>query len=127
MWAAREELPGLYGQGSSKSNWEDEDHLAKAMLGDDPVDILESIKEAMRSGATPESLGSAIAYAAFLRVAHFHLSNEFRDWDTVHNTLTAANALNQALKRAPSVASASRENMAPTGGGTKPRYNSGIN
>ncbi|MCH7620691.1 MAG: Rieske (2Fe-2S) protein, partial [Chloroflexi bacterium] len=103
VWAAREELPGLYDQGSSKSNWKDEDRLATVMLGDDPVDILESIKEAIRSGATPESLGSAVAYAAFLRMAHFHVSNEFRDWDTVHNTLTAANALHQALKRAPSV------------------------
>jgi len=103
VWAAREELPGLYDQGSSKSDWKDEDNLAKAMLGDDPVDILESIKEAIRSGATPESLGSAVAYAAFLRMAHFHVSNEFRDWDTVHNTLTAANALHQALKRSPSV------------------------
>ena len=73
------------------------------MLGDDPVEILESIKEAIRSGATAESLGSAVAYAAFLRMVHFHVSNEFRDWDTVHNTLTAANALHQALKRAPSV------------------------
>ena len=36
-------------------------------------------------------------------MVHFHVSNEFRDWDTVHNTLTAANALHQALKRAPSV------------------------
>ena len=103
VWAAREELPGLYDHGKSKSDWRDEDNLAKVMLGDDPVDILESIKEAIRSGATPESLGSAVAYAAFLRMAHFHVSNEFRDWDTVHNTLTAANALNQALKRAPSV------------------------
>ena len=40
-----------------------------------------------------------MAQAAFLRMAHFHTSNEFRDWDTVHNTLTAANALHQALQR----------------------------
>ena len=57
----------------------------------------------MRSGATTDQLGSALSYAAFLSMAHFHVSNEFRDWDTVHNTLTAANALHQALKRAPSV------------------------
>ena len=36
-------------------------------------------------------------------MARFHTSNEFGDWNTVHNTLTAANALHQALKRAPSV------------------------
>ena len=74
------------------------------MLGDDPAAILESIKAAIRNGATAEALGSTIAYAAFLRMAHFHTSNEFRDWDTLHNTLTAANALHQALRRAPSPA-----------------------
>ena len=36
-------------------------------------------------------------------MARFHTSNEFGDWDTVHNTLTATNALHQALKRFPSV------------------------
>ena len=72
------------------------------MLEDDPAAILDAIKEAVRSGASPELLGSAVAYAAFLRMARFHTSNEFGDWDTAHNTLTAANALHQALKRAPS-------------------------
>ena len=100
---ARGELPGLYEQGRLKSNWKHEDDLAKVMLGNDPSEILEAIKEAIKSGATPASLGSAAAYAAFLRMAHFHVSNEFRDWDTIHNTLTGANALHQALKRAPSV------------------------
>ena len=73
------------------------------MLGDSPSEIIASIKEAVAGGATPEQLGGAVAHAAFLRMAHFHTSNEFRDWDTVHNTLTAANALHQALDRAPTV------------------------
>ena len=103
VWAVREELPDLYEQGRLKGNWDDGDRLAKVMLGADPSDILEGIKEAIKSGATPESLGLAVAYAAFLRMVHFHMSNEFSDWDTVHNTLTAANALHQALRRAPSV------------------------
>ena len=57
--------------------------------------------KAIADGATPEQVGGAVAHAAFLRMARFHLSNEFRDWDTVHNTLTAANALHQALGRSP--------------------------
>ena len=57
----------------------------------------------VRNGASAEQMGAAVAYAAFLRMARFHTSNEFGDWDTVHNTLTAANALHQALIRAPSV------------------------
>jgi hypothetical protein len=43
-----------------------------------------------------------VAHAAALRIGRFHMSNEFADWDTVHNTWTAAQALAQALERAPS-------------------------
>jgi hypothetical protein len=105
VWAAREELPALFAQGrNSRSTWQDEDGLVEAILGDDPVIILEALKAAIRAGASPEALGSAVAHAAFLRMARFHTSNEFGDWETVHNTLTAANALHQALQRAPSIA-----------------------
>jgi nitrite reductase/ring-hydroxylating ferredoxin subunit len=104
VWSAREELPELCAQGkSSHSTWQDEDRLVDAILGDDPVVILQALKEAIQMGALPEALGSAAAHAAFLRLAHFHTSNEFGDWETVHNTLTATNALHQALRRAPSV------------------------
>ena len=104
VWKAREELPDLYEQGRrNEGGWQEEDQLARRILGDDPAVILEAIKEAVRSGATAEALGSTVAYAAFLRMAHFHTSNEFRDWDTVHNTLTAANAVHLALRRVPSI------------------------
>ena len=103
VWQAREEVPALCEQGRNASGWADADGLAREMLGDSPSDIIYAIKKAISSGATPEQLGSAVAYAAFLRMAHFHVSNEFGDWDTVHNTLTAANALHRALQRAPSV------------------------
>jgi len=103
VWRAREELPTLSKQGRNASGWDDADGLARAMLGEIPSDILDAIKEAIRCGATADQLGSAVAYAAFLRMAQFHVSNEFGDWDTVHNTLTAANALHRALQRAPSV------------------------
>ena len=104
VWQAREELPDLREEGRRAGReWNDSDALAREMLSESPGDILEAIKEAIRSGATADQLGSAVAYAAFLRMAHFHVSNEFNDWDTVHNTLTAANALHQALRRAPSV------------------------
>jgi hypothetical protein len=104
VWAAREELPALCEEGERRNqSWQREDALVEVMLGDDPGAVLEGIKEAIREGASPQALGSAVAYAAFLRMAHFHTSNEFGDWDTVHNTLTAANALHQALQRVPSV------------------------
>jgi nitrite reductase/ring-hydroxylating ferredoxin subunit len=104
VWAAREELPGLYEQGKNASGvWQGSRPLVEVILGDDPVAILKALKEAIRAGASPEALGSAVAHAAFLRMARFHTSNEFGDWETVHNTLTAANALHQALQRAPSI------------------------
>ena len=77
--------------------------LVDTILADDPAATLKELKQAVREGATAQQLGGAVAYAAFLRMARFHTSNEFGDWDTVHNTLTVANALHQALKRAPSV------------------------
>ena len=104
VWEARRELAELFEQGESKlGEWDDEQELADIILQDDPGATLDAIKSAARYGASPEQLGSTVAYAAFLRMARFHTSNEFADWDTVHNTLTAANALHQALKRAPSV------------------------
>ena len=101
---ARQALPDLWEEGAeSRGSWDDEDSLVDTILQDDPAATLDALCEAARTGATAEQLGGAVAYAAFLRMARFHTSNEFGDWDTVHNTLTAANALHQALKRAPSV------------------------
>ncbi len=102
LWQTREELPALLDEGRQAAGWNDADALAQQTLGDNPADILDAIKDAIRAGATAEQLGSVVAHAAFLRMAHFHVSNEFNDWDTVHNTLTAANALHRALQRAPS-------------------------
>ncbi len=108
---ARAGLPGLWAEGKASRGqlkaghvkWHDEESLVATILEDDPAATLDALKEAVRGGATAEQIGSAVAYAAFLRMARFHTSNEFGDWDTVHNTLTAANALHQALIRAPSV------------------------
>ena len=100
----RDALPELWRQGSgSRGQWDGERPLVDTILADDPAATLEELQQAVRTGATAEQLGGAVAYAAFLRMARFHTSNEFGDWDTVHNTLTAANALHQALKRAPSI------------------------
>ena len=102
VWQARDDLPQLLKQGQSRAGtWDDADALATQILSDSPEDIVGAIREAITAGATAEQVGAAVAHAAFLRMAHFHTSNEFRDWDTVHNTLTAANALHQALKRTP--------------------------
>ena len=104
VWEARDALPELWRQGAdSRGQWDDEQPLVDTILADDPAATLQALRQAVTAGASAEQLGGAVAYAAFLRMARFHTSNEFGDWDTVHNTLTAANALHQALKRAPSV------------------------
>ena len=101
---ARNQLPKLWEQSTNvRGSWTDHENLPETILGDDPYIMIASINEAIRNGATAEQLGERVAYAAFLRMARFHTSNEFGDWDTVHNTLTAANALHQALQRYPSV------------------------
>ncbi len=102
--AARAGLPELWDRADGvRGEWDDEAGLADVILEDDPVVTISAINGAVSEGATAEQLGSAVAYAAFLRMARFHTSNEFGDWDTVHNTLTAANALHQALMRVPTV------------------------
>jgi hypothetical protein len=56
--------------------------------------------EAFEAGAGAVAVAGGVAYAAALRVARFHTSNEFGDWITVLHTFTYANALHQSLKRA---------------------------
>ena len=57
---------------------------------------------ALRDGASASELSCAVARAAALRLARFHISNEFGDWDTAHHSFTFANAVQQAIRRAPS-------------------------
>jgi hypothetical protein len=81
---------------------EEFDELVWTVLGEDPQATVRALSAAIRNGAALPELGLAIAHAAALRLARFHTSNEFGDWDTVHNTWTSCQALFQALRRAPS-------------------------
>jgi hypothetical protein len=56
----------------------------------------------IKAGVPLRELSAAVAYAAALRPVHFHVSNEFGDWDTVHHVFTYANGVDQAMRRAPS-------------------------
>lgn len=73
--------------------------LTPILLSDDPAAILESLLEAVRNGAAEVDLAGAVAYAAARRIAHFHTSNEFGDWDTALHTFTFASAVHQGLRR----------------------------
>jgi len=74
-----------------------------AILDDDPSAGIEALSASIERGVSYAEAGLAVAHAAALRVGRFHTSNEFSDWDSVHNTWTACQALAQALHRAPSV------------------------
>jgi hypothetical protein len=76
--------------------------LTPLLLGDDPQATADALLEALRTGTGAEQLAAAVTYAAALRIARFHTSNEFSDWDTALHTFTFANAIQQGLRRAPS-------------------------
>src|SRR5207245_1514848 len=80
----------------------DFDTLVSPVLEDDPNAGVEAITAALERGVALAEVGRAIAHAAVLRIGRFHTSNEFADWDAVHNTWTSCQALAQALTRAPS-------------------------
>ena len=100
---AWDRLPKLLAEGGPRQgSWDDVSGLAWAVLGDDPVEIVDALCAAVAAGATSEQLGRAVAYAAGLRLVRFHTQNDHGDWDVVHHAFTAANAVHQALVRAPS-------------------------
>jgi hypothetical protein len=83
-------------------SWSSPGELAAVILGDDPQAIADALLSALRDGASPSEVAGTVAYAAALRIVRFHISNEFGDWDTAHHSFTFANAVHQAMQRAPS-------------------------
>jgi hypothetical protein len=88
---------------NGKRPWIGAGALVSVILGDDAGAIGEAMLAALADGCSPDELGGAVAYAAAMRVARFHTSNEFGDWDVAHHSFTFANAVHQALRRAPSL------------------------
>ncbi len=87
----------------AKRPWIGAGALVSVVLGDDPEAIADAMLAALREGCASDELGGAVAYAAAMRIARFHTSNEFGDWDTAHHSFTFANAVHQALRRTPSI------------------------
>src|SRR4051812_44204758 len=97
------DLPAALEAGSARQGqWHGQDALLPVILGEDPAASVAGLLDALRAGCTPEELASLVAYAAALRIARFHTSNEFGDWDTALHTFTFANAVHQGLCRYPS-------------------------
>jgi nitrite reductase/ring-hydroxylating ferredoxin subunit len=104
---AFEELPLAMQQGqqvrSNGGQWAGRNELIPVLHGDNPQDIADALLQALRTGCRATELAEAVSYAAVLRIARFHTSNEFSDWDTALHTFSFANAIEQGLRRAPSV------------------------
>ena len=67
------QLPELFAAGRGTHGWLDQAALARELLGDDPVRIVEALKAAIRAGATPVDLSRSLAYGAALRVARLEM------------------------------------------------------
>jgi nitrite reductase/ring-hydroxylating ferredoxin subunit len=95
------ELPGVleYRRNRRPAPWDGRKALVDVLLGEDPAASVEALLDALREGASEVELASAVTYAAALRIARFHTSNEFGDWDTALHTFTFANAVEQGLRR----------------------------
>ena len=83
--------------------WSESKALVEVLLDDDPRATVAALLAALGAGCSLLELARIVAYAAALRVARFHTSNEFGDWDTALHTFTFANAIHQGMIRAPSV------------------------
>lgn len=102
--AAFEKIPAALEAGANKTS---HPHTLtsglETFLGDNPQAIADLLLQMLADGVTPQDLAQMVTYAAARRIAHFHISNEFGDWDTVLHTFTYANAIQQAVLRSFSV------------------------
>ncbi len=97
-------LPDVVATGEEKGGeWNGRNDLVPILLADDPQASVAALLNSLAAGAGSVELAETVTYAAALRIARFHTSNEFGDWDTALHTFTFANTIMQGLRRAPSV------------------------
>ena len=98
-----DELDDLIEQGGGRmSDWSGHQELGETILDAEPDETLSAMSGLVRDGVPLTELSSTVAYAAARRPVHFRVTNEFGDWNTVHHTFTYTNAVDQAMRRAPS-------------------------
>src|SRR6188508_916118 len=88
---------------SPSGSWDGRAELVELLLNGEPAEILDALLAALDEGAGEVELASAVAFAAATRIARFPTSNEYGDWDTALHTFTFANAVEQGLRRSPSI------------------------
>src|SRR5258706_8153781 len=96
---AAAELPRLIAESRGRERWSDHAALAHALLGDEPVAIMDAVESAVCAGQDPPHPGPGPGSAAALRVARFGSANEHADWETAHHVFTYANAVHGMLAR----------------------------
>lgn len=102
--AAFDQLPAALETGRSQQRqWTQSTELLPVLLGEDAQAIADSLLNALRSGCTEAQLAELVTYAAALRVARFHTNNDHGDWNSAHHPFTFANAVQQAVRRVPTV------------------------
>jgi hypothetical protein len=102
--AAFEHIPGALARGREQPQpVHSPGSNLSILLGDDPQAIVDLLLQLLSDGVGPAELAQTVSCAAARRIVHFHTSNEFGDWDTVLHTFTYANAIQHALRRAPSI------------------------
>ena len=98
-----DELDDLIEQGGGRqTDWSGHQELGEIILDAEPNETLDKMSSLIREGVPLTDLSASVAYAAARRPVHFRVTNEFSDWDTVHHTFTYTNAVDQAMRRAPS-------------------------
>ncbi len=101
---ACEALPAAVEEGRSRrTTYPGTADLLPVLLADDPRAIAGALLQALREGCDEATLARAVAHAAAVRIARFHTSNEFSDWDTALHTFSFAHAVCRMLQRAPTV------------------------
>ncbi len=99
---AEAQLPALLERGERAGRpWDGFEATVEALLDDRPESGVQALVQALADGATLNEVSQALCYAAALRIARFHTSNEFGDWITVLHTFSYCNALDHMIERAP--------------------------
>jgi nitrite reductase/ring-hydroxylating ferredoxin subunit len=104
LQTAFNQLPEAVAAGRDRQEqWSGQEALVTVLLSDDAAAIASALLAALQAGCSEAQLAGIVTHAAALRIARFNTNNDFGDWDTAHHTFTFANAVQQGLRRVPSL------------------------
>ncbi|MCZ6502313.1 MAG: Rieske (2Fe-2S) protein [Gammaproteobacteria bacterium] len=93
------ELPAILN--NNRGNAARPEDLLTVLLGDDPLAIIDNLKQSLIDDVSPAMIAREVSYAAALRLARFATSNEVTDWFNPQHTYIHSNAAYQAVNRSP--------------------------